>query len=198
MGVFHFPFPLGNKGKGLSGIKTSLRTLSVSVMVFLSPNSRHTTVFRPRTNLPFERGVKYSSDDFVSELKKSFVRPTDEDMARSKPPLARQKSAIALEGPRGDFRTNKYAEYAKYAVRLRSGSCRLCELASPARGNQEAGFPQPWVYVISKLRRLLHTEPRKSLGTWLREISSCSCLTFLPGPAWVLLSKICKDFFSAL
>ena len=42
------------------------------------------------------------------------------------------------------------------------------------------------------------TEPRKSLGTWLREISSCSCLTFLPGPAWVLLSKICKDFFSAL
>ena len=42
------------------------------------------------------------------------------------------------------------------------------------------------------------TEPRKSLGTWLREISSFSCLTFLPGPAWVLLSKICKDFFSAL
>ena len=42
------------------------------------------------------------------------------------------------------------------------------------------------------------TEPRMSLGTWLREISSCSCLTFLPGPAWVLLSKICKDFFSAL
>ena len=29
-------------------------------------------------------------------------------------------------------------------------------------------------------------------------MSSCSCLTFLPGTAWVLLSKICKDFFSAL
>ena len=29
--------------------------------------------------------------------------------------------------------------------------------------------------------------------TWLREISSCSCLTVLPGPAWVLLNKICKD-----
>ena len=42
------------------------------------------------------------------------------------------------------------------------------------------------------------TEPRKSLGTWLREISFCSCLTFLPGSACVLLSKICKDFFSAL
>ena len=43
-----------------------------------------------------------------------------------------------------------------------------------------------------------NTEPRKSLGTWLRDISSCSCLTFLPGPAWVLLSKIWQDFFSAL
>ena len=38
----------------------------------------------------------------------------------------------------------------------------------------------------------------KSLGKWLREISSSSCLTFLQGPAWVLLSKICQDFFSAL
>ena len=35
------------------------------------------------------------------------------------------------------------------------------------------------------------TELRKRLGTWLQEISSCSCLMFLPGPAWVLLSKIC-------
>ena len=39
---------------------------------------------------------------------------------------------------------------------------------------------------------------RFNLCTWLDEISSCSCFTFLPGPAWVLLSKICKDFFSAL
>ena len=31
--------------------------------------------------------------------------------------------------------------------------------------------------------------------TWLREISSCSCLTVLPGPAWVLLSKTCKPLF---
>ena len=42
------------------------------------------------------------------------------------------------------------------------------------------------------------TEPIKSLGTWLRAISSCSCLTVLPGPAWVLLSKICKDIFPQL
>ena len=42
------------------------------------------------------------------------------------------------------------------------------------------------------------TEPRKSLGTWLWEISSCSCLTFLSGPAWVLLSKIYKPFWGSL
>ena len=29
---------------------------------------------------------------------------------------------------------------------------------------------------------------------WLREFSSCSCLTALPGPAWVLLSKTFKPF----
>ena len=28
------------------------------------------------------------------------------------------------------------------------------------------------------------------LCTWLGEISSCSCFTVLPGPAWVLLNKI--------
>ena len=42
------------------------------------------------------------------------------------------------------------------------------------------------------------TGPPEKVCTWFREISSCSCLTVLPGPAWVLLSKICKDFFSAL
>ena len=34
--------------------------------------------------------------------------------------------------------------------------------------------------------------------TWLGEISTCSCLTALPGPAWVLLSKICKPFAGSL
>ena len=33
------------------------------------------------------------------------------------------------------------------------------------------------------------TEHPENVCTWLREISSCSCLTVLPGPAWVLLSK---------
>ena len=42
------------------------------------------------------------------------------------------------------------------------------------------------------------TEPRKSLCTWLRDISSWPCLAFLPGPAWLQLSKICKPFFSPL
>ena len=57
----------------------------------------------------------------------------------------------------------------------------------------------PLRYTTAKGRAaVVSTEPRKSLGTWLREIYTCSCLTFLPGPAWVLLNKICKDFFSAL
>ncbi len=34
--------------------------------------------------------------------------------------------------------------------------------------------------------------------TWFQEISSCSCLTVLPGPAWVLLSKTCKPLFAPL
>ena len=34
--------------------------------------------------------------------------------------------------------------------------------------------------------------------TWLGEISSCSCLTALPDPAWVLLSKNYKPFSSPL
>ena len=33
------------------------------------------------------------------------------------------------------------------------------------------------------------TEDPENVCTWLREVSSCSCLTVLPGPAWVLLSK---------
>ena len=37
------------------------------------------------------------------------------------------------------------------------------------------------------------TDMRFNLCTWLGEISSCSCLIILPGAAWVLLSKICKE-----
>ena len=36
------------------------------------------------------------------------------------------------------------------------------------------------------------------VSTWLREVSSCSCLTVLPGPAWVLLSKKYILFLGAL
>ena len=44
----------------------------------------------------------------------------------------------------------------------------------------------------------LHTEPGIRACTWLREISSCSCFTVLPGPAWVLLSKTNKPLFLPL
>ena len=42
------------------------------------------------------------------------------------------------------------------------------------------------------------TEKRIMVGTWLREISSCSSLTVLSGFAWVLLNKIYQPFFTSL
>ena len=37
------------------------------------------------------------------------------------------------------------------------------------------------------------TEMRFILCTWFGELSSCSFLTVLPGPAWVLLNKFRKE-----
>ena len=42
------------------------------------------------------------------------------------------------------------------------------------------------------------TETNKEACTWLRKFCSCSCLTALPGLAWVLLSKIYTPFCSPL
>ena len=42
------------------------------------------------------------------------------------------------------------------------------------------------------------TEGEIKVCTWLREISSCSYLTVLPGPAWVLLSKTNEPLFPPL
>ena len=42
------------------------------------------------------------------------------------------------------------------------------------------------------------TETNKKAFTWLREYSSCSCLTALPGSSWVLLSKTYMPFSSPL
>ena len=45
------------------------------------------------------------------------------------------------------------------------------------------------------------TEPRKMVCTWLHDISSWSCLAFMPGPAWLLLMytfsliSVQSDFF---
>ena len=48
-------------------------------------------------------------------------------------------------------------------------------------------------YVLSKT-----TELPKMVCKWLREMCSCSCLAILPGPAWVLLSKIYRPYLGAL
>ena len=55
---------------------------------------------------------------------------------------------------------------------------------------------KPTLYVI--LSFLICTEMRFILCTWFGEIYSCSCLTVLPGPAWVLLNKICTELISSL
>ena len=65
--------------------------------------------------------------------------------------------------------------------------CRK-EACDPKEGRDECYFRNQ---VVSDLRQ--STETRFNLSTWLGEISSCSCLTVLTGPAWVLLNKICKE-----
>ena len=42
---------------------------------------------------------------------------------------------------------------------------------------------------LQNFKAVASTEHPENVCTGLREISSCSCLTVLPGPAWVLLSK---------
>ena len=37
----------------------------------------------------------------------------------------------------------------------------------------------------------MFAEPEIMVRTWLGETSSCSCKICLPGPAWILLNKIC-------
>ena len=50
-----------------------------------------------------------------------------------------------------------------------------------------------WNHIV-----ILTTEGVIKVCTWLREISSCSCLTVLPGPAWVLLIKTCSPLLTPL
>ena len=52
--------------------------------------------------------------------------------------------------------------------------------------------------IINENIQILYTEGEIKVCTWLREISSCSCLNVLPGPAWVLLSKTYKPLFTPL
>ena len=61
-------------------------------------------------------------------------------------------------------------------------------------------FSQEWPKTIKpkSIGQMHCTEGEIKVCTWLREISSCSCLTILPGPAWVLLSKTYKPLFPPL
>ena len=63
------------------------------------------------------------------------------------------------------------------------------ELLVLARDNFESGCHSS---SLGTLKQKYHmqsshtcTEPRKKVGTWLRDISSWPCLAFLPGRAWL-------------
>ena len=64
--------------------------------------------------------------------------------------------------------------------------------------------PWPWEHInVSNLACTsilvrAYTETPEMACTWLGEFSSCSSLIALPGPAWVLLSKIYKPFPGSL
>ena len=66
------------------------------------------------------------------------------------------------------------------------------------------GYPDPALVAQAsylnenKVSTILHTEGEIKVCMWLREISSCTCLTVLPGPDWVLLSKTNKPLFPPL
>ena len=65
------------------------------------------------------------------------------------------------------------------------------------RSNFDTGSLSGFVIAFLKWRDR-NTESGIKACTWLREISSCSCLTVLPSPAWLLLNKMCIPLFRAL
>ena len=62
------------------------------------------------------------------------------------------------------------------------------------------------IFQVDEKQSILHFEfgaiysASDRLKRWyaVAKISSCSCFTVLPGPAWVLLSKICILFSRSL
>ncbi len=72
---------------------------------FLSSH-RQRHALRPNTNLPFhDRGAPSDPDDFVSELRRSFLRPREEDLA-GRPRAERMRTALRMEGEQTMQRLN--------------------------------------------------------------------------------------------
>ena len=67
----------------------------------------------------------------------------------------------------------------------------------PSRGIQW-GYQSYVLTSVNFVQEACSTEPGIMACTWLREISSRSCLTVWLGPAWLLLNKICSPLFWAL
>ena len=81
-------------------------------------------------------------------------------------------------------------------------SFKYLKLLGVINYNLQHLFKKPRVHDTRALFRAcefpnwLYTEMRFNLCMWFVEFFSCSCLTVLPGPAWVLLSKTYKSYDS--
>ena len=82
--------------------------------------------------------------------------------------------------PRNGIRLSSFAKLRSCPIR------GLKAKLSPSQVGSRLRYPPP------------STEFGQKDGTWLREISSCSWVTALPGPAWLLLNKICTPFSRSL
>ena len=82
----------------------------------------------------------------------------------------------------------------------RSSSCSLTDNYASEDRHNGSGLRRPLERNWTILSENVHKEIPLKDCMWLREFSSCSCLTALPGPclAWVLLSKTYKPFCSPL
>ena len=101
------------------------------------------------------------------------------------------------EGPRIKGLDFVHPSRKKKSSRFRSTKCHVVAPPHPKFHNLFYDFLEKMNFHIMRIGRR-YTEGEIKVCTWLREISSCSCFTALPGPAWVLLTKANKPLFPPL
>ena len=164
-------------------------------------------------------GTEHRTGGWLEFGQSSFLNPSSKRRLSTIPSSTTNHDAT---GGRPDMMSQKkWRETKQQPSRARSGhqvSCCLTSLRHPIRSPCSSSIPS---YTRTRVRNVplspscLHlpcssldrgtrtdslstTEPGIKACTWLREIPSCSCLTVLPGPAWVLPSKTNKPLFTPL